>query len=82
MLADKIREFVFKTYVEPAKRRGDRLVEIHAGDVHEKMGLTGRVPAVCGAIGTLKFQRIYMVRLVNRDGPTQASNVVFIFEVL
>lgn len=52
-----------------------------AGDVHERMGLLGRMPAVCGAIGTQKFQEKYDVRLVERKGPTQGANVYFTFEV-
>jgi len=81
MLADKIREFVFMKYIEPARKQGRRTIIIRAGDVHEELGLFGRMPAVCGVIGTEKFKKTYNVRLIKREGPTQGSNVFFTFEV-
>lgn len=81
MLADEIREFVFQKYIEPARKQGERTVTVRAGDVHEQMRLSGRMPAVCGAIGTQKFQETYGVRQVKREGHTQGANVFFTFEV-
>lgn len=81
MLADEIRDFVFRTYIEPTRKRGERTVRVRAGDVHEGMGLSDRMPAVCGAIGTRKFEKKYRVRLAGREGPTQGADVYFTFEV-
>jgi 5-methylcytosine-specific restriction protein B len=81
-LADEIRDFAYKRYIQPAGQRGERQVTIRAGDVHKEMELTDRVPAVCGALGTEKFQRMCNVRLINREGPTQGANVYFTFELL
>ena len=79
--ADKIREFVFREYIEPARRRGDTTVTVRAGDVHTKMGLSEGIPAVCSAMGTNKFQYTYGARLVQREGPTNGCNVFFTFDV-
>ncbi len=81
LLADEVREFVFKNYVEPTRNRGGQTVDVRAGDVHDRMRLKNRMPAVCGAIGTIKFEERYGVRLVNRDGPTNGSDVVFTFRM-
>lgn len=54
---------------------------IRAGDVHKEMNLVDRMPAVCGAIGTKKFENQYNVRLIDRKGPTQGANVFFTFRV-
>ncbi len=81
MLADEIREYVFRTYIEPARKQGARKVTIQAGDVHKKMGLSKRMPAVCGAIGTIKFQETYKASLMDRKGPTQGARVYFTFEI-
>jgi hypothetical protein len=81
MLADEIREFVYEFYIVPARKQGAARVTVRAGDIHKRMGLSGRMPAVCGAIETQKFQEKYDVRLVERKGPKQGANVYFIFEV-
>jgi len=80
-LSDRIREFVFQEFIKPARERGEGTVTIRAGDVHSMMGLSDRIPAVCSALGTNKFQEMYQVRLIDRKGPTNASNVFFTFEV-
>lgn len=80
-LADRIREFVFREYIKPTRERGERTITVRAGDVHKQMGLSNRMPAVCGAIATAKFQDKYLVQLVNREGPAQGANVFFTFDV-
>lgn len=79
--ADRIREFAFQKFIKPARQRGEGTVTIRAGDVHSMMGLSDRIPAVCSALGTNKFQETYQVRLTGRRGPTNASNAFFTFEV-
>ena len=81
MLGDNIRDFVFKEYIEPARRQRRTTVIIRAGDVHDKMGLSKRMPAVCGAIGTNKFEKTYGIRLINREGPMHRADVLFTFEI-
>ena len=82
MNADAIREFARRKYVDPAREVGTERVIIRAGDVHKDMHLVHAMPAVCGAIGTQKFQKESRVKLVNRDGPTNGANVHFTFEIL
>ena len=81
-LADEIRDFVQKYYIQPAQKRGEKRITIRAGDIHREMGLADRMPAVCGAIGTRMFEKLCEVRLIERIGPTQGANVFFTFEIL
>lgn len=81
MLADDIRNFAFEKYIEPTRQKKMRKVTIRSGEVHDEMKLHGRMPAVCGAIGTRKFEELYNVRLTNRKDPTQGSNIYFTFEL-
>ena len=50
MLADEIREYAFREFIEPAQKQGEKRIKIRAGDVHKKMGLRNIMPAVCGAL--------------------------------
>jgi len=81
ILADQIRDFAFRRYIEPARKQGQKTVTIRAGDVHSEMRLGQRMPAVCGALGTDKFQAEYQVELIDRKGPNQGANVFFTFKV-
>ena len=79
--ADEIREFVYRTYIMPARDKSRQEVTVRAGDVHDKMGLVDRMPAVCGAVGTKIFERKYGVKLIHRTGVTNGPNVFFTFVV-
>jgi 5-methylcytosine-specific restriction enzyme B len=79
--ADAIREYVFKKYIEPAREQKVATVKVRAGDVAKALGLRKRMPAVCGAIGTVKFRTKYSVQLVDNHGPGNGSNATFIFKV-
>ena len=79
--ADEIRAFVFQHYIVPAHNAGNRTVRIRAGDVHKQMKFSDKMPAVCGAIGAIKFEDQYKVKQVDRVGPTNGANVFFTFEI-
>jgi len=80
-LADQIRDFVYSNYIKPARQANKKKITIRAGDIHNQMNLVDRMPAVCGAIGTKKFENKYDVRLIKRDGSTQGANVYFTFGI-
>jgi len=81
-LAERIRRHANEAFIEPARRAGRKEVVIVAGDVHKDLRLESRMPAVCGALDTQKFQTEYRVVLTKRTGPHQGSTVTWIFEVL
>ena len=81
-LADEIREFVKKNYIDPARKSGQQFVTVRASEIHEAMGLTERFPAVCSALDTDKFIDFASVVIHKRMGPPQSSSVVWTFDLL
>src|SRR5437870_8601039 len=53
--AERIREFAAATYIIPARRRGEKTVQITAGDIHTALHLQNVVPNVCQALKGPKF---------------------------
>jgi 5-methylcytosine-specific restriction protein B len=82
MQADEIREFVYKEYIEPARKQSKKIIAIRAGDVHDKMGFSNRMPAVCGALGTNKFENKYHVKCIKKEGPSNGANALFTYDIL
>jgi len=80
-LAEEIREYVLVAMLEPARRRGERVVRVRAGDVHRGMGLEDRMPAVCGALDAARFLELADVTLISREGPEQGANASWTFGI-
>ena len=80
-LADRIRAYANKAFIEPARRAGRTEAIIVAGDVHKDMRLESRMPAVCAALDAQKFQDEYRVVLSDRTGPRQSSTVTWRFSI-
>jgi len=81
-LADKIRDFVYKEYIEPARKKGLEKITIRAGDVHDKMGLKNRIPAVIEALGSRLFENKYGIKRIAINGSINSANANFTFEIL
>jgi len=81
-LADRIREFVLHEYVEPARKNGDRSIEIAVREVHRKMGLEQRHPAIIGALQSKAFLETGRMKLSSTQGPRQSSTKVLRFDLL
>lgn len=79
--ADNIRDFVFRKHIEQDRKQGERVVTICAGDVHKDMGLYDRMPAVCSALGSKKFENQFNIKRLKVEGPIQDANALFIFEI-
>jgi hypothetical protein len=80
-ISDTVREYVYQHYILPARKQHLARVAVRAGDVAKAMSLRKRMPLVCGAIGTVKFQAKYGVKLLERSGPGNGSNATFTFHV-
>lgn len=80
--AEDIRQFVIANYIAPARTRGERRVTVRAGDVHRDMKLENSMPAVCSAIGGMRFWNEAGVRELSREGPANSSTVLFTFELV
>ena len=80
--SDRVRAYCLEEYVAPARARGEELVEIRAGDVHRALEYRNRMPLVCSALGSLKFESEARVERVSIEGPLNGANTVFTFRVL
>jgi len=74
-LADKVREYAYENYIKPAKDGGKDTVTIKSGDIHDGMGLENKIPSVCGALDTKKFQKQYNLEPEKKKGPACGVNV-------
>lgn len=82
--SEEVQNYFLSNYVEPARHRGQRNIEVRAGEIHAKLGWTRRVPVVCAALSSQKLQRKAGVRLSEKSGPPsgQSPTVVFRYEIL
>jgi hypothetical protein len=80
--ADEIRDYSAKTFVVPARQRGQRRFSIRVGDVVRQLRLYQRVAAVCSALKTEEFRRANHLRLVDATGPKSgmSTTVVYTYE--
>jgi hypothetical protein len=72
---------VFKEFIEPARKQSKKAAVIRAGDIHKKMGLSDRMPAVCAALGSEKFEKQYNIKRIKLEGPIHGANALFTFEI-
>jgi hypothetical protein len=80
--ADEIRDYSTKTFVVPARQRGQRRFSIRVGDVVRQLRLYQRVAAVCSALKTEAFRRANHLKLVDATGPKSglSTTVVYTYE--
>jgi hypothetical protein len=76
-LANRIRAYVNKAFIEPARRAGMTETTVVAGDVHKDLKLENRMPAVCAALDAGIFQEEYRVVVSERRGPKQGSTAAW-----
>jgi hypothetical protein len=80
----RVREWVQNHIVQPAKARGDRLITVTAGEVHNQLGLTNRVPVVCQALKSKRFLEANHLVLKDVTGPPSglSTTVKFTYEIV
>jgi len=79
--ADKIRDFVCKNYIEPARKKGVKQITVQAGEVDRKMSL-GRVPNVNNALVGKKLQEMCEIRLIGTGGTSGSTTATYTYEIL
>ena len=80
-ISDVVRQYVFDTYVVPARQQGFERVTVRAGDIAKALRLRMRLPLVCEVMAALKFQEQFGIKLLERSGPAVGSNALFTFHV-
>jgi hypothetical protein len=64
-----VREYVRKTYLDPALRTRKSGFRVVAGDVHRALHFHNRVPLVCQALTSRKFLQENHLTLEKIEGP-------------
>jgi 5-methylcytosine-specific restriction protein B len=80
--SEEVRKHVVEQYIAPARRKGEETVQVRAGNVHNELHWTGRVPSVCQALDSQKFEHEAGVELVDRSRPGPSTTVVFTYRLL
>jgi hypothetical protein len=83
-LTDQVRDYARRKYIDAARRRGESVVQIVAGDVHKALGLSNRVPVVCNALSSKSFLEENKIVLESREGPPSglSTTVRFTYRLL
>lgn len=80
--SESVREHARHAYLQPARRHGEKRVEINVGTVHRALALKNRIPLVCQALKSDKFLSGNGLRLVSESGPPsgQSTTVTYTYE--
>lgn len=79
--SDKVRAYVLRHYVVPARNKHSTSVTVVAGDVAKVLRLSDRIAIVCGALAAMKFEKECGVNLLEKTGPGQGATATFTFAV-
>ncbi|HEX75309.1 MAG TPA: hypothetical protein G4O12_01865 [Dehalococcoidia bacterium] len=79
--AKAIGQFVIGKYITPARNRGDYVVGVRSGEVHDDMGLHQKLPAVCSVLGSNTFNRTAKVRRIAVEGPINGASTLFMYRL-
>lgn len=83
--SDQVRSFVQEHYIAPARKVGASAVTVRVREVHKALKWElRRIPQVCAALSTRKFQRSAHVELLKKTGPPsgQSTTVEFTYKLL
>lgn len=79
--ADRVRACALNYYIAPARERGQRLVSIRAGTLHDEIGLSQNWANVCQALAGQKFQELARVEAPIQDGPEASTSTTFTYQL-
>ena len=77
----RVREYVKRKYIDPAKTDGKETLSIRAGDIHKELGFSRRIPVVCSALRSRKFLKICDIELTYVGGPNNSTTTTFTYQL-
>ena len=80
--ADAIRAWIIRRIIAPARASGLQELEVQAGDVHDRIGLRGKVPNVCNVLGGRKLADEAGLELMEPRPAGPKPNALFRFRLL
>ncbi|MGB6690241.1 MAG: hypothetical protein WBE76_20600 [Terracidiphilus sp.] len=83
---DTTKRYVISRYVEPARLRGEKTIQVRVGNVLKELGWANRTPSVFSTLGSQSFQKEAGVELIEkRGGPVSggpSTTVQFVYRIL
>jgi hypothetical protein len=79
---DQVRDYAYRTYIKPARDRGQEIVRIRCGDVHNALGFVSQYSLVSAALGAKKFRHQHAMELVETEGPFFSPELIYTFRLL
>lgn len=65
---DRTKMHVIANYVQPARLRGEKTVQVRVGNVLKELGWTNRTPSVFSTLSSQSFQQEAGVELIEKRG--------------
>lgn len=85
-LTDVTKHHVIARYVAPARKKGEKTLQIRVGNVLKELGWTNRTPSVFSTLSSRPFQREAGLELVEkRGGPPSggpSTTVEFVYRIV
>lgn len=72
-LSDTIRIFIRDNFIIPARTANETQIRLRSGDVHSRMKLRNRYPAVCSAMRGYKIEQLCGVKIMELEGSDGAN---------
>ena len=79
--SDRVREYVKRKYINPAKKDGKETLSIRAGDIHKELGFSRRIPVVCSALRSRKFLKNCDIELAYIGEPNNSTTTTFTYRL-
>jgi hypothetical protein len=79
--SERVRDHAKRKYVDPAKKEGKKSLSIRAGGIHKELGFLRRIPVVCSALRSRKFQKNCNIELAYVDGPNNSTTTKFTYRL-
>jgi hypothetical protein len=80
------KRHVIEAYVQPARAKGEKTIQVRVGNVLKDLGWTNRTPSVFSTLSSRAFQREAGLELIEkRGGPASggpSTTVQFVFRIL
>jgi hypothetical protein len=79
--SDRVRDYVKRKYIDPARSDGEEILSVRAGDIHRELGFSRRIPVVCSALRSRKFLKNCDIELTYVGGPNNSTTTTFTYRI-
>ena len=77
----RLGKFIYETYVQPARERGEKVVTIHVDEVCQALRYARSPNSIRGVLGSMKFRNTYHLPLVASDELENGQAMFFTFRL-